>query len=116
MSLDVADGRRSYDVGVKQAVTVSGEILNVYMDALVYAAAEHTARIALWDIPQPNVAEASVMASPIVAALEEEVGEERAHSVAFWHLRTGTVIEVSAAEARAHASAAADAVRRAAGA
>jgi len=115
ISLDVADGRRTYDVGVKEPVTISGEVLNVYMDALVYAAAAHTARIALWDVPQPSPTEAEVMASPIISALEKEVGDERAHSVAFWHLRSGKVIEVSAADAHAQAAAAADAIRRAAG-
>jgi hypothetical protein len=54
------------------------------------------------------------MASPIITALEKEVGEDRAHSVAFWHLRSATVIEVSASDARAKAVAAVDAVRRAA--
>jgi hypothetical protein len=115
IELDIADGRRSYDVGVKQPITISGEVLNVYMDALVYAVAEHTARIALWDVPQPSATEAAVMASPIVTALEEEVGEERAHSVAFWHLRSATVIEISANDAHTQAARAADAIRRAAG-
>ncbi len=115
VALDLADGRPSYDVGVKQPARIDGEVLNIYMDALVYAVAEHTARIALWDVPQPSATEAAVMASPIVTALEREVGEERAHSVAFWHLRSGMVIEVSAADAYAQAGAAADAVRRAAG-
>ena len=115
MTLDAADGRPVYDVGVKQPVTISGEILNIYIDALVYRVVQHTARIALWDVPQPTAAEAAVMASPIVTALEKEVGDDRAHSVAFWHLRSGTVVEVSSTEAHAQAAAAADAVRRAAG-
>jgi hypothetical protein len=115
IALDIADGRPSYDVGVKRAATIAGEVLNVYMDALVYDAAEHTARLALWDVPQPAATEAAVMASPVIAALEKEVGEDRAHSVAFWHLRSGTVIEVSADDAHAQAGRAADAVRRAAG-
>ncbi len=115
IALDLADGRPSYDVGVRQPATIAGEVLNVYMDALVYAVAEHTARIALWDVPRPSATEAAVMASPIITALEKEVGELRAHRVAFWHLRSGTVIEVSAADAHAQAGAAADAVRRAAG-
>ena len=115
IALDLADGRPSYDVGVKQRARIDREVLNVYIDALVYAMAEHTARVALWDVPQPSATEAAVMASPIVIALESEVGEARAHSVAFWHLRSGTVVEVSTAHAHAQAGAAADAVRRAAG-
>ena len=115
MSLDVADGRRTYDAGVKQPVAMGGEILSVYMDALVYSGAAHTARIALWDVPEPSRGQAEIMASPIITALEKEVGEDRAHSVSFWHLRSGTVIEVSASDAWAKAVAAADAVRRAAG-
>ena len=114
-ALDFADGRPSYDVGVRQSARIGTEVLNVYIDALVYAVAEHTARIALWDVPQPSVSEAAIMASPIAIALEKEVGEARAHSVAFWHLRSGTVIEVSAADAHAQAGAAADAIQRAAG-
>ena len=113
MTLDAADVRPVYDVGVKQPVTISGEILT-HIDALVYRVVQHTARIALWDVPQPTAAEAAVMASPIVTALEKEVGDDRAHSVAFWHLRSGTVVEVSSTEAHAQAAAAADAVRRAA--
>jgi hypothetical protein len=113
--LDAADGRPTYDVGVKQPVTVSGEILTVYMDALVYRLASHSARIALWDVPQPSAVEAAVMASPVIDALEKAVGEDRAQSVAFWHLRSGTVIEVDSATARAKAALAADAVGRAAG-
>jgi hypothetical protein len=116
MSLDAADGRPTYDVGVKQQVRISGEVLNVHMDALVYAAGAHTARIALWDVPEPSREQAAIMGSPIITALENEVGVVRAHSVAFWHLRSGTVIEISASDARARAGAAADAVRRAAGA
>jgi hypothetical protein len=113
--LDVADGRQFYDAGVRQPVVVAGETLNVYMDALVYKLLDHTARIALWDVPRPSVDEASVMASPVIDALELAVGEERAHSVAFWHLRSGTVIEIDSDSAHAKAAVAADAVRRAAG-
>jgi hypothetical protein len=115
MSLDVADGRRTYDTGVNQPVAVAGEILSIYVDALVYSGTAHTARIALWDVPEPSRRQAEIMASPIITALEEEVGQGRAHSVVFWHLRSATVIEVSASAARAKAGAAADAVRRAAG-
>ena len=115
MTLDAAERLSGLRRRVKQPVTISGEILNIYIDALVYRVVQHTARIALWDIPQPTAAEAAVMASAIVTALEKEVGDDRAHSVAFWHLRSGTVVEVSSTEAHAQAAAAADAVRRAAG-
>jgi len=115
MSLDGADGRQAYDTGVNQRLAVGGEILSIYMDALVYSGTAHTARLALWDVPQPSRAQAEIMASPIITALENDVGQDRAHSVAFWHLRSATVIEVSASDARAKAVAAADAVRRAAG-
>jgi hypothetical protein len=114
-SLDVADGRRTYDVGVKQSLAIAGEVLSIYMDALVYATTAHTARIALWDVPMPSRYEASVMALPIIEALQAAVGDERARSVAFWHLRSATIIEVGRAEALSRAADASDAVRRAAG-
>lgn len=114
-ALDARDGRRSYDVGVREQIIVSGQALTVYMDALVYDRADHGARVALWDVPQPSAHEAAVMAWPVMAALEAAVGLQRAHSVAFWHLRTGTVIEVDNLTAKVEAADAADAVLRAAG-
>jgi hypothetical protein len=113
--LDTAEPGRAYDAGIRRPVAIGGEILNVYIDALVYAPAGHAARIALWDVPVPDSREASIMASPIIEALREAVGEERARSVAFWHLRSATLIRVEAETALAQAFRAADAVRRAAG-
>jgi hypothetical protein len=95
--LDAADGRPTYDVGVREQVMVSGQPLGVYIDALVYRATAHTARIALWDVPLPSAEQAAVVAAPVMEALEHAVGSDRAHSVAFWHLRTGAVIEVDLA-------------------
>lgn len=115
IKLDAADGRGSYDVGVKQTVVVGGEPLSVYIDALVYRGAQHTARVALWDVPIPTETEAATMAAPIIEALATAVGDDRAHSVEFWHLRSGKVFAIDKAMARAQAPDAADAVRRAAG-
>ena len=113
--LDAVDGRAVYDVGIRDQVIVSGQALGMYIDALVYRVAAHTARIALWDVPQPSLDQAAVVAAPVMETLENAVGADRAHSVAFWHLRTGVVIEIDRATANAQASRAAEAVRRAAG-
>jgi hypothetical protein len=114
-ALDAADGRASYDAGVRQAVNIAGETLNVYIDALVYHGAQHTARVVLWDVPIPSEEEAATMAAPIIEALEAAVGEDRTHSVEFWHLRSGKVFVMGKAMAQARAADAADAVKRAAG-
>lgn len=114
-ALDAADGRASYDAGVKQAVTIDGQQMNVYIDALVYRGAQHTARVVLWDVPMPTEEEAATMAAPVMKALEAAVGEDRAFSIEFWHLRSGKVFVIGKVMAQARASAAADAVRRAAG-
>lgn len=114
-ALDAADGRGSYDAGVKQAVSIAGQTLSVYIDALVYHGAQHTARVVLWDVPIPSEVEAATMAAPIIEALEAAVGEDRAHSVEFWHLRSGKVFVIGRGMAQARAADAADAVRRAAG-
>jgi hypothetical protein len=76
MSLDAADGRRTYDAGVRRPMAIGAEILSIYIDALVYSGAAHTARIALWDVPEPSRAQAAIMASPIITALETQVGED----------------------------------------
>lgn len=115
-ALDATDGRASYDAGVRQAVPIGGETLNVYIDALVYRGARHTARIVLWDVPIPSEEEAATMAAPLMQALETAVGKDRAHSVEFWHLRSGKVFTIRKAMAQARAADAADALRRAAGA
>lgn len=114
-TLDAADGRASYDTGVKQPITIAGEEMTVYIDALVTRGAQHTARVVLWDVPLPSEIEAATMGAPVMQALEAAVGEDRAHSVEFWHLRSGTVLALDKPMAHGRAGAAADAVRRAAG-
>jgi hypothetical protein len=114
-SLDAADGRASYDAGVREAVTIASEMLGVYIDALVYHGTQHTARIALWDVPVPTDDEAATMAAPVMEVLKAAVGEDRAHSVELWHLRTGKIFTIDKAAAQAKAPDAADALRRAAG-
>jgi hypothetical protein len=66
-------------------------------------------------VPIPSEEEAATMAAPIIEALEAAVGEDRAHSVEFWHLRSGKVFVMGKAMAQARAADAADAVKRAAG-
>ena len=96
-------------------MTIDGEQINVYIDALVYRGAQHTARVVLWDVPVPTEEEAATMAAPVMQALEAAVGEDRAYSIEFWHLRSGKVFVTDKVMAQARAGAAADAVRRAAG-
>lgn len=101
-TLDAADGRNVYSAGLKKDVKLADETLGLTIDALVYGPHGHTARVALWDLSLPSEEEAAVIAAPLARALVEAVGEERAFSVALWHLRTGKVLElpVSGALAR----------------
>jgi hypothetical protein len=112
IALDAADGRSAYTAGLKQDVELAGEILGLTIDALVYGARGHTARVALWDLSLPSEAEATVIAAPLARALVEAVGEERAHSVALWHLRSGKVLELPVASAMARIGDAEEAVGR----
>ncbi|MGO9762688.1 MAG: hypothetical protein ACLP1Q_15645 [Solirubrobacteraceae bacterium] len=115
VALDALDPRQTYDTGVRCDLKIAGEVLKLYVDALVYDTQGHTARIALWDVPLPSEQQASVMAAPVAQMLLDAVGEERARSVALWHLRSGRVLEVDVGVALGHIAEAAAAVRRVSG-
>ncbi len=112
IALDAADGRSAYAAGLKQDVELAGETLSLTTDALVYGPRGHTARVALWDLSLPSEAEAAVIAAPLARALVQAVGEERAYSVALWHLRSGKVLEVPVSSALMRIGDAEEAVAR----
>jgi hypothetical protein len=66
----------------------------VALDVVLLDPAGYVGRYLLWDVPDLSQNEAEILAGPVVRALQQELGEDRAVGAEIWHLRSGRQIFV----------------------
>lgn len=96
-----ADVRPYVTTPMRRDVELGPHAIGVAPDAVLIDPLGYVARLVLWDTPETSQDEASLLAAPIVAALEAELGAGRTVGVEVWHLRSGSQFFVPAADALA---------------
>ena len=112
ITLADSDPRPTLDTPISTTVDVGGIPLAVTIDVVLLDDAGYTARLPLWDKAELDGDTAALYAAPLVLALEQELGTERATGVETWHLRSGSSFVVPRAAALARQAELAQALRR----
>jgi len=99
--MSAPDVRSVFTVGFKGVLDIGNDQLSLYVDVLLLNATGYVGRVVLWDDFSYTRSHASLLATPVAAALGNELGEERIAGVEIWHLRTGTQHWIAADEALA---------------
>lgn len=99
VDLASSDGRRAFMTGYTADLDYGANELGVYVDVVLLDPRGYAARTVLWGSDQPDATQATLMASPIVEALGNDLGGDRVAEVEVWHLRSGTVLRVDANQA-----------------
>lgn len=99
--VDLASGDRRVVVQspMTSNVQVGGDTVGASLDVVVRDAAGYVGRVLLWDTPPLTQEDAEILASVVVAALEQEFGRGQSAGAEIWHLRSGVQVFVDAATA-----------------
>jgi hypothetical protein len=76
-------------------VPVGPNDIGVNVDIILMDPGGYCARLLLWDKPVPSESEAELLAAPVAAAIEQELGVGRTSAVEVWHLRSGATLTLS---------------------
>lgn len=83
-----SDGRPVLSHAINRNVHVGVHEVGVRLDVVLLDDEGYVGRYLLWDVPIPSIEEATLLAGPIVVAMEDELGAGRVAGVEVWHLRT----------------------------
>ena len=83
------DNRPALMTPVTTDVQVGGNTIGVSLDVVLLDKNGYVGRYLLWDKPALTQKDAEVLASPVVRALKQALGEDRVAGVEIWHLRSG---------------------------
>lgn len=101
IAADVADGRPVAELTRNTVLTWPAGPLKVRLDVTLADGGGLAARAVLWDGPDLNEAQASVIAAPYAASLAHLHPEASLTAIGIWQARRQTYIEVPIAEALA---------------
>ncbi len=112
ITLADSDPRPTLDTPISTTVEIDGLPLAVTIDVVLLGDGGYTARLPLWDKAELDDEIAALYATPLILALEQELGTERSLGVEIWHLRSGSSFIVPRAAALAHQADVAQALHR----
>lgn len=88
------DPRPVLSAPVTADVLVGSNSVGVSIDVVLLDATGYVGRHVLWDSPPLTLGNAEMIAGPIVRALQQELGDDRAAGAEVWHLRSGAQLIV----------------------
>jgi hypothetical protein len=97
--LDQLGTRPAATFDVKSQVAVGQDVIDVVVDVCLFASVGYAARLVLWDTRSCSFADARVLASPCVLALEQEFGNGTVQDAEVVHVRTSTIHQVTRGQA-----------------
>jgi hypothetical protein len=98
--LTANDARPVVATGVRQEIQLPPNSLSLQIDVILLDPRGYVPRTLLWDTNDLTEERAALYAAPILIAAEKELGEGRVVEIEVIHMRTGSLITVSAALAR----------------
>jgi hypothetical protein len=90
------DERAVFQSGIATDVAVGANAVGVTVDVILIDEGGYVGRHLLWDSPELTQDDAEILAAPIAAALEAELGAGRVVGIEVWQLRSREQILVTA--------------------
>lgn len=95
------DPRPAFATALDRAVVFGAHEVAVHVDVVLLDEDGYVARIVAWDSSPIGAGEATLYATPVLLAVEEELGEGRVVGVEVWHLRSGSQFFITAEQCNA---------------
>ena len=101
IALASPDLRPTLGTSIATNIQVGDNTIGVSLDVVLLDRDGYVGRYILWDIPELTQDNAELLATPIIRALQQELGEDRVVGTEIWHLRSGGQVFIDSSTAAA---------------